>query len=63
MLERLKIAWYALTKREYIFYAIDRREYGKSGAVAYYRTLDTKNDTTFLSTVQEDIENLKKELQ
>lgn len=62
MLERLKIVWYVLTKKEYIFYAIDRREYKNSGAVSYYRTHDTQENTLFLSTVQEDIENLKSKL-
>lgn len=62
MLERLKIAWYALTKKEYVFYGVDRRDCENSGAVAYCKTSDTKGDTLFLSTIQAHIEILKSQL-
>ena len=35
MKERLKVCWYALTKKHYAFYAFDRKEVGNSGAVCY----------------------------
>lgn len=62
MLERLKIAWYALTKKEYVFYGVDRRDCENSGGVAYYKTSDTKGDTQFLTSIQVHIEILKSTL-
>ena len=31
MIERIKVAWYALTKKEYAFFSIQRHEIGNNG--------------------------------
>lgn len=31
MIERMKVVWYALTKKEYAFFSIQRHEIGNSG--------------------------------
>lgn len=31
MIERIKVAWYALTRKEYAFFSIQRHEIGNSG--------------------------------
>lgn len=32
MIERIKVAWYALTRKEYAFFSIQRHEIGNSGS-------------------------------
>lgn len=56
MIERLKICWYALTKKEYVFAAFDERVQGienkkSRGAVCFIKTLDNKEQHPFLSAI------------
>lgn len=52
MIERLKICWYALTKKEYLFMAIDKREIGNSGAVCFDNCHDTSEYHVFYDAVK-----------
>lgn len=58
ILERLKICWYTLTKKEYAFWAYDKLEIGKTGCIAY---ISNANDRIFFESIQEHITNLIKE--
>ena len=50
MIERIKVAWYALTKKEYAFFLIQRHEIGNSGG----RCIISDNTTRiFLNTIIE----------
>lgn len=60
--ERLHVAYYALTKKEYYFAGISSRKSGYSDSVCYYNTLDTASCHPFLSAVSEDATNIIKEM-
>jgi len=48
MIERIKVAWYALTRKEYAFFSIQRHEIGNSGG----RCIISDNATPiFLNTI------------
>lgn len=52
MIERLKICWYALTKKEYLFMAINKREIGNTGAVCFDKCNDTPESHPFYNAVK-----------
>lgn len=57
MIERLKICWYALTKRHYAFYAYNKDSENKSGAICI---IEDNCSTLFLDTIIEftgDVKN------
>lgn len=58
MIERIKVAWYALTKREYAFFSVQRHEIGSSGAKCIISGTATR---IFLETVIEFTEQHIKE--
>ena len=55
MIERLKICWYALTKRHYCFFAYDREEYRNSGAKCIIED-EAENSKVFLGAMKVFIE-------
>lgn len=58
MIERIKVAWYALTKKEYAFFSIQRHEIGNSGG----RCIISDNATRlFLETIIKFTEKYIKE--
>lgn len=61
LIERLAVAYYALTKKEYYFAGVDNPGKVDRGTVSYYNTWDTPTHHPFLSAVGEDTVNIIKE--
>lgn len=60
MIERIKVAWYALTRKEYAFFSIQRYEIGNSGG----RCIISDNATPiFLNSIIEFTEKYIKEIE
>lgn len=58
MIERIKVAWYALTRKEYAFFSIQRHEIGNSGG----KCIISDNATTvFLKAIIEFVGEYTKE--
>lgn len=61
-IERLKICYYALTKKYYAFYAIDKFSVGHSGAKCYISEFnERKYSEVFLGSILDHIKTLIKE--
>lgn len=58
IVERLKICWYALTKKYYAFYCIDDFAQSKSNAKCFITDMDKNHRYVFLGSINDYNEKL-----